>query len=229
MNTAFNFVTIGTQTAYRTLVHDGLFREGIKHGFVTNELNLKAYDLSLPFSLDAVCSISLSKQVHGMAILSAKDLGSEGDAFLIRSAEACGVRTADCAPLILISRCRSIGAVVHAGWQGACIGIVEESVRRIKESGIKVTDLSVYIGPSALDCCYEVREEVASRFSSGKRFSGGNIYLSIPEYLKNVLMNLGVPEDHIFCAEVCTICSNDFFSYRKNAEDAGRFLTYLAL
>lgn len=229
MNTAFNFVTIGTQTAYRTLVHDGLFREGIKHGFVTNELNLKACDLTLPFSLDAVCNISLAKQVHGKAILSVKDLGTEGDAFLVKLGEACGVRTADCVPLILISRCRSIGAVVHAGWQGACIGIVEDSVSRMKEAGIAVSDLSVYIGPSALDCCYEVGEEVANRFSSGKRYCGGKIYLSIPEYLKNLLMNLGVLEDHIFCAEVCTICSNDFFSYRKNSEDAGRFLTYLAL
>lgn len=229
MNTAFNFVTIGTQAGYRTLVHDGLFREGIKHGFVTNELNLKAYDLTLPLNIDGVSNISLAKQVHGKAILSAKDLGIDGDAFLVKSGEACGVRTADCVPLILLSGCRSIGAVVHAGWQGACIGIVEDSVRRMKEAGIKISDLSVYIGPSALDCCYEVGEEVANRFSSGKRYCGGKIYLSIPEYLKNVLMNLGVLEDQIFSAEVCTICSKDFFSYRKNAEDSGRFLTYLAL
>lgn len=229
MNPHFEFIFSGLAHRYSTLVHSGLYRSGIRHGFISNQLDLKVYDLNRPFYLDGTGDISLAKQVHGVKVLKSSDYGKEGDAFIVREGEICGIRTADCVPLILVDRLGKVGAVVHAGWLGACAGVLEETLNELRASGVDFRDLIALIGPSAQACCYEVGSEVAGRFESGVEHRGDKNYLSIPVYMGNVLLQAGLNEAHIHNTKHCTICSEDYFSYRKNGDNAGRFLSFLAL
>lgn len=77
------------------------------------------------------------------------------------------VQTADCLPVILVDRkARAVG-VFHAGWRGTVKRIVEKGVGEMRRHfGTAPRDLVAAIGPGVHDCCYDVGEEVRTRFES---------------------------------------------------------------
>ncbi len=77
------------------------------------------------------------------------------------------VQTADCLPVIVVDRKRHAVGVFHAGWRGTVKRIVEKGVGEMRRSfGSNPRDLMVSIGPGIQKCCYQVGEEVRSRFES---------------------------------------------------------------
>jgi polyphenol oxidase len=77
------------------------------------------------------------------------------------------VQTADCLPIILADRKHHAVGVFHAGWRGTVKRIVEKGVgemRRYFHSDPR--DLVAAIGPGVRGCCYEVGEEVRTRFEA---------------------------------------------------------------
>jgi YfiH family protein len=77
------------------------------------------------------------------------------------------VQTADCLPVIVVDRKRRAAGVFHAGWRGTVKRIVEKGVGEMRRSfGSNPRDLIAAIGPGIQKCCYEVGEEVRSRFES---------------------------------------------------------------
>jgi hypothetical protein len=77
------------------------------------------------------------------------------------------VKNADCLPVILADRKRRAVGVFHAGWRGTVKRIVEKGVgemRRHFKSDPR--SLVAAIGPGVQACCYEVGEEVRTRFES---------------------------------------------------------------
>jgi len=77
------------------------------------------------------------------------------------------VQTADCLPVILVDpRKRGVG-VFHAGWRGTLKRIVEKGVGEMRRCfGTRPGDLRAAIGPGVHACCYEVGEEVRTKFRS---------------------------------------------------------------
>lgn len=77
------------------------------------------------------------------------------------------VQTADCLPVIVVDRKRRAVGVFHAGWRGTVKRIVEKGVGEMRRSfGSNPRDLTAAIGPGVQGCCYEVGEEVRSRFET---------------------------------------------------------------
>jgi polyphenol oxidase len=78
-----------------------------------------------------------------------------------------GVLTADCLPVILADRKRKAIGVFHAGWRGTVQRIVEKGIGKMrKHFGTKPSDLIAAIGPGVRGCCYEVGEEVRTKFAA---------------------------------------------------------------
>jgi len=77
------------------------------------------------------------------------------------------VQIADCLPVILVdTKSRAVG-VFHAGWRGTLQRIVEKGVgEMVRCFGTRPRDLKAAIGPGIQSCCYEVGEEVRTRFES---------------------------------------------------------------
>lgn len=77
------------------------------------------------------------------------------------------IQTADCLPIIIVdAKHRSVG-VFHAGWRGTVQRIVEKGVGEMyRHFGSRPRDLKVAIGPGIQGCCYEVGEEVRTKFES---------------------------------------------------------------
>jgi len=75
------------------------------------------------------------------------------------------VQAADCLPIILADRKRRALGVFHAGWRGTVKRIVEKGVGEMrKHFKSDPRDLVAAIGPGVHGCCYEVGEEVRTRF-----------------------------------------------------------------
>ena len=77
------------------------------------------------------------------------------------------VQTADCLPIILADRKRRAVGVFHAGWRGTVHRIVEKGVGEMrKHFGSEPRDIVAAIGPGVQGCCYEVGEELRTRFEA---------------------------------------------------------------
>lgn len=77
------------------------------------------------------------------------------------------IQTADCLPVILVDTRRRAVAVFHAGWRGTAQRIVEKGVGEMFRCfGTRPRDLKAAIGPGIQGCCYEVGEELRTKFQS---------------------------------------------------------------
>jgi polyphenol oxidase len=77
------------------------------------------------------------------------------------------IQTADCLPVILVDARRCAVGVFHAGWRGTVQRIVEKGVgEMIRHFGTHPRDIKAAIGPGIQGCCYEVGEEVRTKFES---------------------------------------------------------------
>lgn len=77
------------------------------------------------------------------------------------------IQTADCLPVILVDPRRHAVGVFHAGWRGTVQRIVEKGVGEMhRRFGTRARDLRAAVGPGIQGCCYEVGEEVRTRFES---------------------------------------------------------------
>jgi YfiH family protein len=77
------------------------------------------------------------------------------------------IQTADCLPVILVDAKRRAVGVFHAGWRGTVKRIVEKGVGEMRRYfGSSPRDLKAAIGPGIHECCYEVGEEVRTKFES---------------------------------------------------------------
>jgi YfiH family protein len=77
------------------------------------------------------------------------------------------IQTADCLPVILVDVKRQAVGVFHAGWRGTVKRIVEKGVGEMFRCfGTRPRDLKAAIGPGIQGCCYQVGEEVRTKFHS---------------------------------------------------------------
>ncbi len=77
------------------------------------------------------------------------------------------IQTADCLPVILVDPKHHAVGVFHAGWRGTVQRIVEKGVGEMhRHFGTRPRDLKAAIGPGIGGCCYEVGEEVRTKFES---------------------------------------------------------------
>lgn len=82
------------------------------------------------------------------------------------------IQTADCLPVIIVDTKRRAVGVFHAGWRGTVQRIVEKGVgEMVRCFGSRPKDMKAAVGPGIQGCCYEVGEEVRTKFES--QFSYG--------------------------------------------------------
>ncbi|MHB8895223.1 MAG: polyphenol oxidase family protein [Candidatus Geothermincolia bacterium] len=177
----------------------------------------------------------LCRQVHGTAVaeVGALEAGRGAadywsaiprtDGLVTRCEElVLGVLTADCLPVVLVDPIAPAVAVVHAGWRGVLSGIAVEGARKLVDrSRGSFRDMLVFIGPHIGACCFEVGDEVAGLFDQAVRQpsvvdEGARRTVDLGVALVEPLLALGVKAENCFDAGVCTMCSDDYFSFRED-------------
>ena len=148
-----------------------------------------------------------------------------------------GVRTADCAPVLIVLPEAPACAAVHAGWRGFAAGIIGETVLRLGErfGHAAIRRLVAAAGPSARGCCYEIGEEVADLLrplpGGGRALSrkgpGGKRTADLAALALEGLAAAGVPAKNLEAVGPCTVCSRSFHSWRREKSLTGRQLSFI--
>ncbi|MET0794258.1 MAG: peptidoglycan editing factor PgeF [Polyangiaceae bacterium] len=158
----------------------------------------------------------------------------EGDALASRAAGlACGVRSADCVPVLLADRKSGAVAAAHAGWRGAANGIVSSAIAALRAL-VPTPDLIAAIGPHISLAAFEVSEDVAQTLLSAAR--DPNVVERRPEWpkphvdlrrmLRAELRGQGLAEGSIDDVWGCTVLEPErFFSFRRDGKASGRHLS----
>jgi YfiH family protein len=150
-----------------------------------------------------------------------------------------GVRTADCAPVLVVDPKQRVVAAIHAGWRGTLQRIVTKTIGQMQmEFGCRAQDLLAAIGPTIGGCCYEVGTEVASAFAAkfanaseffdelrtgdepnplqwlnmmppGHQPPPNKVLLDLKKANRLQLLEAGLRGENIFVTDLCTSCNVD--------------------
>jgi purine-nucleoside/S-methyl-5'-thioadenosine phosphorylase / adenosine deaminase len=143
------------------------------------------------------------------------------------------IQTADCLPVFIYEPEKKIIAVVHAGWQGALKGIILKALDKLENDHlIENSKLKIAIGPGIQSTCFEVREDVYSKFPLeflSMHEDPKKKYLDLQLFIKNQFMRQGVSEKNLFIDSTCTHCDNKrYYSYRRDKNHSGRMMGILS-
>ena len=105
-------------------------------------------------------------QVHGREVIVvdrpwAAGEGPKADAMVTRVAGiVLGVITADCAPVLFADPGAGVVGAAHAGWRGACGGVLEASIDAMVALGADRARIKTAIGPCIAQASYEVAADM---------------------------------------------------------------------
>jgi hypothetical protein len=204
---------------------------------------IKNYQLvsrALAFELN---SLVTCQQVHGDKVIEVKKKDEARSSFLPWREKADAmvtsipglilmVRIADCVPIIFFDPFQKVVGIAHAGWKGTVEKIGVKTVKVFTDQyHSDLADILVGIGPSIGPCCYEITDQVGSLYREGFSCGEGLIeerdgrsYLNLWEANRRQLLGVGIREENIELADLCTSCHDEtFFSHRREKGRTGRF------
>ena len=147
------------------------------------------------------------------------------------------VLTADCVPILIFDKKRTIIAAIHAGWRGAYKGIIQKVMKFLFQKGCKKENITVAIGPSISINNYEVKTKFKENFvkkdkKNIKFFKNKNdkVYFDLPNYVKNQVKLCQIQNIDLLNIDTFNE-KNNFFSARRslklNHNDYGRNISII--
>lgn len=146
---------------------------------------------------------------------------------------------ADCVPIFILDKKKSVIALAHAGWRGTLKKIGKQVIQKMVEVyNTNPHDCIVAIGPSIGQCCYEVDNLVIDKFKSYytdiNQFviekKEDKFQLNLWRANEISLIECGIPKENITISNICTKCNNNlFFSHRADNGKTGRMAAILQL
>jgi polyphenol oxidase len=151
----------------------------------------------------------------------------------------CGVKTADCVPVLIGDTKTKAFAAIHAGWRGTVASIVPKAIAKMNENyGTKAENLICAIGPAAVST-YEIGQDVIDAFAenfpdSAHLFTPTREHhacVDLHKANREQLISCGASDENIYTAPFCTLARTDlFFSYRADRKvfgQTGRLLSVI--
>ena len=179
--------------------------------------------------------VILMQQIHGnnVVMVGKKDIGTtipNCDAMITSDpGVTLGVRVADCLPIFVVDeKGRGIG-LIHAGWRGLENEIIVKTIQKMENQWkMETGKLKIIIGPHICPEHYEVKEDVASKFSSyvkGVTLNSGRTFLDLSEVARQQLVSLGVKNEDITIDSKCTFDEPILPSFRRDKTTQRNLIT----
>jgi hypothetical protein len=183
-------------------------------------------------------------QVHGREVVVVRDgdeaadvRRKEGDALVaLPGRHACGVRVADCVPVLLADSATRVVAAVHAGWRGVVADVIGATIARMGAAGARPESVVAAIGPHISVAAFEVGEDVADELahvagtqSVVSRTVGRKPHVDLRAVVRVQLLRSGLRTDSVDDVQGCTYSDEGrFFSYRRDGKVGGRHLAAIS-
>jgi hypothetical protein len=167
-------------------------------------------------------------QVHGDQVTVVEDITSDREYkdtdALVTGQKGVGllIQQADCQAVLLHDPQRKVIGAVHNGWRGSVANILGKTVRAMQEHfGTLPEDLRAVISPSLGPCCAEFvhyAKELPLPFHQWQVTANYFDFWAISRWQ---LRKAGVLDENIEAMGICTVCNEDFFSYRRATKKQG--------
>lgn len=174
----------------------------------------------------APARLATAGQVHGTRVVRVEAPGHHPacDALVTREPDVVlAVTTADCMPILY--HAPGVVGAAHSGWRGTADGMPRAALEAVCTlAGCAPDAVEVAIGPAIRGCCYEVSEEVATRFpDAAVRPTDTRPRLDLPTAARLALIAAGVREANLHDTGACTSCEPSFYySHRRDHGLTGR-------
>ncbi|WP_340588135.1 peptidoglycan editing factor PgeF [Erythrobacter alti] len=214
--------------------------DGVPHGFLTGVGHSGEPD---PAFVVPGGRLVLVQQVHSplaLAVAAPFTGGPRPEADALVTATpglVLGIKTADCAPVLLADRAAGVVGAAHAGWRGAHFGVLEATVRRMEELGASRSSINAAIGPTIALENYEVGFDFVEQFedrhrSFFTRSTPGKWKFDLPAYVRWRLESLHLAKVALIGIDTYAD-ETRFHSYRRathrGVPDGGRQYSLIAL
>lgn len=177
-----------------------------------------------------------ARQVHGDSILNVDwlpetDEEHAGHDALMTNIPEVGlmIQQADCQAVLLYDPEHGAVANIHSGWRGSVANIIAKTVAAmVKAYGTRPAALHAAISPSLGPCCGEFinyRAELPLVFHAYQTQANHFDFWAIS---RDQLRDAGVRLEQIEIAGRCTVCDEDYFSYRREGV-TGRFASVIGM
>ncbi len=187
-------------------------------------------------------------QVHGVAAR-VIDVGETREDVLRAVADitlsrapgvACGVRTADCVPILIADRSTGAVAAIHSGWKGTVANVAAAGVRALRDLIGARGNLVAAIGPHIETCCFEVGPDVAAELAGCSSLGDSVVvigagtndkpHVNLRAIVRAQLEGEGIAGAAIDDVRGCTVHDSDrFHSYRRDGKIGGRLLSAIVV
>ncbi len=229
------------------------------HGFFTQKFSPRSPS-QIVVALQPDAQVYRVRQVHGNTVLTPSEIESAAEAVKTESQEeperppadgilteqtgqAVWVCSADCTPVLIADEKTGQVAAVHAGWRGTASRIVPKAIARLMDSGSRLENLRVAMGPAIAGEVYQVSETVAAEVGASiispdtadtpeaiinvlqelpdspilDDPKPGRVRLDVRRVNAIQLEQLGISSEQVAIAPHCTYQQPEhFFSYRRD-------------
>lgn len=153
------------------------------------------------------------------------------DAYIAGNGITTLVTTADCNAIIIYDTKNNKVANVHSGWKGTTKRIYVKAVEKMQKIfGTNPEDLIICVSPSVLKCCFSSEDEnfkniftdiwhEKDKYITYEKENPKRFHIDLPYIITRDLINIGVKEENIHFANICTCCNDKhFYSYRSKTQ-----------
>jgi len=165
------------------------------------------------------------EQVHGNEVVEISKVSNKpiiADAVVTREKNTClAIMTADCLPILLVSKKGDEIAAIHGGWRPLAANIITNTIEKMNTPSM---DIYAWLGPCISKKAFEVGSEVKGQFiekndsfnSAFSKKDNGQYLADLHKIAKLQLESLGI--NQISMLPECTYSNtNKYYSYRKNS------------
>ena len=199
--------------------------------YVTKKMGIKKGKLILMHQTHSSKVVEIKKNNYKKKIIA--------DAMITKmKGLALGVVTSDCVPIILYDIKNEIVGCIHAGWKGAFLDIIKNTISKIKKIS---SDNKIYacVGPCIGKKSYEVDNNFYKMFVAKSK--NNKIYFSnknkakklfnLRKFVTNKLVKANIKVDQVY--RDTFVEKSNFFSYRRSCKlkqkDYGRCISSICM
>ena len=185
--------------------------------------------------------IILLNQVHSNRVVfidNKKKIPAYGDGMVTnRNDILLGILTADCAPIIILGK-KNFG-IIHAGWKGTILGIIENTVKMFINSGDLIQDLVFLVGPHLKKKSFHIKKDFIEVLKKNHtdylkliHYKDNSIFFDFSKFIEFKLQKLNVLNYSISNQDTFSN-PKKFFSHRyyknQGIENCGRQISLVGI